>query len=518
MRKHNKSTGNLRTEIINSLQEIVGKTNVLTDINDLYVYSFEQVYRPRWLPKIDAVVKTESQKEIKAVKRLANEEGFQVVQRGETVDSKRTSKSVVVLDDLEIPCLEKFEKHAKTFTNDIEGFHETEAGSPMKIAIAQKLSFIEKTITKCEECNYCSSYCTVTSSFNGIETWSAKGRMLLMRGLMRDELQISPEIVKILYTCSNCGLCFAECMQHSEFPEAIRSARRQLTLQGYAPQIFKVAAENILNVGDPGGLSSQKRRMSWLARVPNPRFEETADVLYWVGCTAATRTPKTAKAFTNIMNCSDIDFTLLGDKEGCCGYVLLASGLWNEAKQNAKELIDKIENTNAQLLVTSCAGCYYTFTKLFSQILDVEMPCDVLHTSQFIEKLMERGQLGFESFNEKVTYHDPCSLGRHANVYDAPRNILRKISDLQFVEMSLNRSRSRCCGGGGGLWSYDNKVSMDSAFNRLTKDVIPLGVNVLATACPICQMNLRYASVRNSIPIEVCDFTEIVESAMVKLR
>jgi Fe-S oxidoreductase len=135
---------------------------------------------------------------------------------------------------------------------------------------------------------------------------------------------------------------------------------------------------------------------------------------------------------------------------------------------------------------------------------------------QEIESLMEEGRLAFESFDTRVTYHDPCSLGRHANVYGAPRNVLNKIPKLQFVEMSLSKSRSRCCGGGGGLWSYNNRVSMNSASNRLTKDLIPINANVLATACPTCQMNLRYASIRNSIPVKVCDFAEIAEYAMVK--
>ena len=512
------STLSLRTETINSLQEIVGKANVLTDINDLYAYSFERIYRARWIPKIDAVVKTESLKETRAVKRLADEEGFIVAQRGKTVDSERTSKPIIVLDDSETLRLKKFEKTIKTFADDIKEFRETENGTLGKLAIAQKLSFLDKPTAKCEECNSCSSYCTVASSFNGIETWSAKGRMLLMRGMTRGELPISPKTVEILYTCSNCGLCFAECLQHTEFPEAIRATRRQLTLQGHTPQIFKVAAENILKAGDPGGPSSRKRRLSWLGMDPKQRFEKTADVLYWVGCTVATRTSKTAKATANILNCAEVNFTVLGEKEGCCGYVLLASGLWDEAKKNAKKLIEKVGKTRAQLIVTSCAGCYYTFTKLFPEIIDVEMPCDVLHTSQFIEELIGEGRLDFGSFDEKVTYHDPCSLGRHTKVYDSPRNVLSKIPNLQFVEMPLSKSRSRCCGGGGGLWSYDNRVSMNSALNRLVRDVVPLRVNVLATACPTCQMNLRYSSTRNSIPIEVCDFAEIVETAMVNVH
>jgi len=494
----------------------VGKANVLTDANDLYVYSFGQFYRTRRTPNITAVVKTKSLKEIKKVIKLGEEEGFIVTRREKSLDSIKTPGPVVVLDDSETPRLKAFEKTIRPFTEGIKEFNETENGTLKKLAIARKLSFLSKPTAKCEECSSCSSYCTVASSFNGAETWSAKGRLLLTRGIISGEIPISQKTVEILYTCSNCGLCFAECLPHSEFPEAIRAARRQLTLKGHTPQSFKIAAENITKTGDPGGLTSRKRRISWLGAESGSRVKKTADVLYWVGCTVATRTSKTAKAFVSVLNGCDVNFTVLGEKEGCCGYILLASGLWGDAKKNATKLVENIEKTKAKVLVSSCAGCYYTFSKLFPEVLDINMSCEVLHASQFVEGLIGEGRLDFAGFDGRVAYHDPCSLGRHANVYDAPRNVLTKIPRLELVESSLKMSRSRCCGGGGGVWSYNNVVSMNSAVRKLVEDVVPLNVDVLTTACPTCQMNLRFTSIKNSIPIKVCDFTEVVEAAMVE--
>ncbi len=506
----------MRTQqVIEHLKQIVKLGQILTDPEDLYVYSFEQIYRERFIFKVDAVVKTESPEEIEKIASLARENGFIVARRGNTSDLEEASGPIVLLDDSKTPNLTPLEKPEKTSIRDAKAFHETESGTLKKLGLAQKLLFLGKVTTKCQECNLCSSYCTVASHFNGNETWSAKGRLLLIKGLSRGELSISPKIVDILYTCSNCGLCFAECLPYSELHEAIRAARQQITREGFGPHIFKSTAENILKVGDPGGASSQKR-LSVLKISSNSHFKKEASVLYWVGCTVATRTPNTPRAVANILNFAKVDFTSLGAEEGCCGYVLLASGLWNDAKKNANKLIEEVIETGASLIVTSCAGCYYTFSKLFPEILGIEMPCDVLHTSQFMEKLMKEGRLNFESFDERVTYHDPCSLGRHSNVYDAPRNVLNEIPRLDFVEMALSRSRSRCCGGGGGLWSYNNRVSIESASNRLVKDVAPLNVNILATSCPTCQMNLRYASIRNSISVRICDFAEIIESAIVR--
>jgi Fe-S oxidoreductase len=130
-----------------------------------------------------------------------------------------------------------------------------------------------------------------------------------------------------------------------------------------------------------------------------------------------------------------------------------------------------------------------------------------------VESLIKSGKLELKSLNFPVSYHDPCSLGRHSRVFDAPRNVLKAIPDLELVEMPLNRQLARCCGGGGGLWSFNHQVSMNSALDRL-KDLQTLEVDVLTTACPLCQMNFHYTSVRKSIPIKLYDITEMVELAL----
>ncbi|UCE95525.1 MAG: (Fe-S)-binding protein [Candidatus Bathyarchaeota archaeon] len=504
----------LRTETINALREIAGTANVLTDVEDLYVYSFDQVYYERCTRRIDAVVRTHSQETIEKLNRLASDQDFIIDRREEIAKLENISKPLVMLDDSKLPFLSPISKSKKASTGDNHEFHGIANGNLMKHALAQRISFSNKPITLSLESNTCSRYCTVTSSFNGVETWSAKGRMLLIKASSKGEMPISPKMIDVLYTCSNCGLCFADCLQNSELYEAIRSARRQIVIKGLTPQIFKAQAKNILKIGNPGG-TPQTKRLSWLKMAPNIRFKKKAEVLYWVGCTVATRTPNTAKAVVNILDYAKVDFTQLGSKEGCCGYILLASGLWDEAKKNATQLIEQVIKTEAKLMVTSCAGCYYTFSKLLKETLDIKLPCDIVHASQFVENLLREDRLDLRNLNTRVTYHDPCSLGRHANVFDAPRNVLNRIPELRFVEMLLRKNSSRCCGGGGGLWSYNNRVSMNSALNRLSNDVVPLNVDTLVTACPTCQMNLRYASLRKSLPFKVCDFAEIVEAALV---
>jgi len=499
---------------LNSLREIVGAENVLSDVEDLYVYSFKQIYLKHSIPLILAVIRTDVPREREEVARLLHDQSYRLVRRSAITESYDSLKPTVILDDSKQICLKSFTYAMETekTLKHIDEFQETETGNLKKIALAQKLLFLGKTIAKCEECSVCSSYCTVASSFNSVETWSAKGRMLLIRGMMRGELSISQKLVNIIYTCSNCSLCFAQCQQRSEMPEAIRAARHRITLEGHAPNDLKAAAENILEIGDPSGLSPEKR-LFWMEETQYSHVEK-ANVLYWVGCTSGTRTPNTPRAIMRILHSAEVEVALLREEEGCCGYILLTSGLWDEAKKNAIKIIEKIDQTGAKIIVTSCAGCYYTFAKLFPEILGVELPCEVLHTSELLENLIGEGQINIAAINTRVTFHDPCSLGRHSKVYDAPRKVLTSIPELQYVEIALNRDRARCCGGGGGLWSFNNKVSMNSATNRLRKDITPLNIDVVTTACPICQMNLRFASMKNSIPVKICDFAEIVDMAV----
>ncbi len=499
-------------QVTKRLRQIVKPEQVLTDPEDLYVYSYEKIFEKQ-KPKPDIVVKTLSSEKAKQILGLAEKDGFTVIKRGEMISRQSIRKPLVLLDDLPAPELKKAPAKTDEITEILKEIREKGQGTPRNLALALKTLFLEKNLVKCEECKTCSGYCTVASSFEGVETWSSKGRILTMRGIQNKELPISKKVADILYTCTECGLCFAQCFEDLEVNEAILATRHQIAKNGLAPEIFHETAKNITKFGDPGAVSGQ-RRLSWIENLSFQPLPEKADVLYWVGCMVAERTPKTAKAFFRILNRANVNFTMLGEREGCCGYVLLTTGLWDDAKKAAKDVLSKIEKTGVKALVTPCAGCYYTFKKLYPEILGVSLPCEILHSSQFIENLMNNKRLEFKSLNLKVSYHDPCSLGRHSGVFEAPRNVLKAIPSLTLVEMPLNRQLARCCGGGGGLWSFNHQVSMNSAYLRL-KDFQPLKVDMLTTACPLCQMNFRYTSVRKSVPAKTCDITEIVELALV---
>ena len=510
-----------KNQIADKLKQILSESQVLTDLEDIYVYSFEKVFLNQNYPKPDIVVKVYSLKEENEVMELAERENAVLVKRGEKLSSfiNKPSHPLILLDNLKIPKLENFyEKlvESEEIIPNLRKLHISEYGTYKNLVLAVQTLLFAGTLNKCQQCITCSGYCTVAPSFKGVETWSSKGRTLIGRGIMKGELTLTEKIVDILYSCTKCGLCFAQCFQDLEFHEAILYLRHELAEKNLVPEVFHTASNNIFEHGDPSAIPVN-RRLSRIKNVPKKILTETADYLCWLGCTVSTRTPKTAEAFINILNRVNVDFMMLGEKEGCCGYVLIATGLWDEAKKVAIEVIERIKRSKAKTLITPCSGCYYTFTRLYPEILNVEIPCEILHTSQYIEKLLKEEKIKLKPLNLNVTYHDPCSLGRHSKIYDAPRNVLKAIPNLNLIEMPLNRNYARCCGGGGGLWTFNNQVSIETTQIRLREDFLPTNVNILTTACPQCQLNFRFASRISSIPknlIKICDITELIGLAM----
>ena len=502
--------------LIDQLEQTSPKIHVLKDIEDRYVYSFEQIFMDQAYPMPDIVVKVYSLDQKEKILEIVEKENVTLIQRGDHLPSPFiSSNTLILLDDVKIPTPDKnvTNKRDKSDINEhLSELRRTGHGTYRNFALAVQTLFLQKFGNSCLQSSICSDYCTVTHSFDGIETYSARGRGLLIKGVMKGEQTLTKKIVDIIYACSKCGRCFGECFQNVDLHEAIVHMRRHIVEKNMAPQAFHTTAKNILEYGDPSAVPVE-RRLAWMKDLHTKKLPH-ADHLFFLGCMVANRTPNTAKAFLNILNHTNEDFTMLGKDEGCCGYVLLASGLWDEAKQVAHGLIKKIEKTKAESLITPCAGCYYTFTRLYPEILDISLPCKTFHSTQFLEKKIKKGEIELREYNKKITYHDPCSLGRHSNVYNSPRNVLKAIPNLELVEMSYNRNQSRCCGGGGGLWVFNHQISMNSAYTRLKEDVLPINVDFFTTACPQCQLNFHLTSRKKSIPLQIKDIVEIVESSM----
>jgi len=236
------------------------------------------------------------------------------------------------------------------------------------------------------------------------------------------------------------------------------------------------------------------------------------EVLYFPCCYSSydPRLKKVARATATILNQAGVDFGILGAKENCCGESIRKTGDEELFKRLARENIKAFVDAGVNRIVVSSPHCYHTFKNEYSQF---HVNFKVVHISQYLFELVSAGRLQFKhDYPKKVTYHDPCYLGRHNGVYDEPREILKRIPDVQFNELPESRSDSLCCGGGGGrVWMETQKAER---FSDLRIDqALGVGAEVLATSCPYCITMLEDSrkTMDATEKIEVKDITEIVQ-------
>lgn len=224
-------------------------------------------------------------------------------------------------------------------------------------------------------------------------------------------------------------------------------------------------------------------------------------MIYFRGCLSREKLQKIPDATEKLLKKVGINYKIL-DNEGCCGSVLLRTGFHDDALNIMQ---DTLQDLKGEKVLVSCAGCYRTFKEDYPEILGQQI--DVIHTSQLFSELIEKGRLELSVTNEKVTYHDPCHLGRHMGEYETPRKVIDPYAEL--VEMERNREHARCCGAGGGVRSAFPELSEDIGRMRLD-DAKYTGAGTLVTCCPFCVSNLELAQESSSGNITLIDLSQFL--------
>jgi len=170
--------------------------------------------------------------------------------------------------------------------------------------------------------------------------------------------------------------------------------------------------------------------------------------------------------------------------------------------------VEEIKKLGVEKVIFSCAGCYRTFKKDYPAH-GVELGFEVQHISEFLADLVKEGKISFKELDLSVTYHDPCHLGRHLGVYQAPRNVIQAIPKVKLVEMYRNRFNAWCCGAGGGVKSGYKDLALETADERIA-EAKETGTKVLVTACPFCELNLKDAVKAKQENLEILDLTELL--------
>jgi len=240
-------------------------------------------------------------------------------------------------------------------------------------------------------------------------------------------------------------------------------------------------------------------------------IKDKAEVVYFTGCVAAyfPLAQKIPIALAEILEMSDVDFTLLGEEEWCCGFPVLGAGLKEMFKGFIDHNVEAVQSREAKEIVFACPSCYQTWHEYYPKDFKIA------HASHFLMRLVKENRIPLQELSLTVTYHDPCDLGRGARLFDEPREVIRSIPGVKFVELPSNREHCQCCGGGGNLEMIDAKLSAEIA-KRKIQEVLSTGAQVVVTSCQQCVRTMTTYVRRNKVSLEVLDITQLIHRALKK--
>lgn len=375
------------------------------------------------------------------------------------------------------------------------------------------------------------------------DTYSAQGRMDIAKGLItkrhRKVLKKYPQtLVKVIFACTLCGGCDIMCKRSRdlEILDVLKTLRRKLVVENDGPLPKHLEFAKSIEQNQNPYKEPHKKRLAWLPS--DVKLTKGAEIVYFVGCTTSYRRQEIAIATARILNKAGVEFDIFSD-EICCGSPALRIGQEEIAKKCIERNIDNFKKKNVKTIVTSCAGCYSMIKVDYPQFQEFNFK--IKHSIEFIEELLIKNKLQLKSGEKlKVTYHDPCHLGRLSEpyvpwkgtrgrfgrldppkelrrgtfgCYEPPRNVIQKIPNLELVEMERIREYAWCCGAGGGVKAGFSDFSLWVSSERI-EEAKATGADVITTCCPFCVTNLSDAIKETKSKLKICDIVELVAKSI----
>ena len=379
----------------------------------------------------------------------------------------------------------------------------------MNIAQLKRLSYEE--VAKCSRCGFCLPNCPIYLVAKK-ESATPRGRNAITRAVIEERLPWSPEIEKSMFTCLGCGACTAICFPKVKTRELVFRDRECLVGEGLYPKIADRVAkflEESHNITD----DDNEERAEWrelIKNLPEHAFQkERAEVIFFVGCVASffPMAQKIPVNMARIMDKAQVDFTILGGEEWCCGFPLIGAGMPDKITALMEHNVEKIREVGAKEIVFTCPSCYHTWKHLYNA--DVKLH----HASQMLNQMVLDGRIKLNEIKARVTYHDPCDLGRNSGVFDEPRAVLKAIPGVELVELPHNRQLSMCCGGGGNLEMVDPDLAGKVAQMKID-EILSTGADMVVSSCQQCLRTIQTRARKQNIELVVKDLTELVFEAM----
>ena len=374
---------------------------------------------------------------------------------------------------------------------------------------------VEEAAFTCAQCGYCKEGCTLYAG-RGWESASPRGKMQYLKGYAKGEVPLTQEMSDTFLLCSTCKKCDLACQTDLPIESVWEEMRGELVASGkfktFAPFEMMGASydmENNIWAGFAG------ERDAWLPEDIKPM--ESGPVAYWAGCTASYIEQDIARGAVRILKEGGVDFVYLGNDETCCGVPFLMSGKWDVFEEAVRRNIKALSEKGVKKIYTSCPGCWVTLSghyKEWAEKLGLEWDMEVVHITELAAELVRDGKLKFSrEVPMKVTWHDPCHIGRHGRIYEEPREVLKAIPGLEFTEMEHNRDEGLCCGSVLTLIGDTRPTSGRIAHARL-QEAHDIEADAIVTTCPCCEFQLRVWNAAEGNGMKVLDFAAVVAEAL----
>lgn len=427
--------------------------------------------------------------------------------------------------------------------------------------MVKKLEAYEDEIYLCCRCNYCkwvnapamkshrfSKICPSIEDRN-FHAYSCSGRLGVAWSFLRNRLPYTDKMLDVVHRCTMCGACDANCRvimgNMISNNEILHALRFRCVEDGQILPEHMILLENMKRDDNPFG-EPKANRGDWAEGLNlKDATKEKVDVLFHAGCRFSydMELRDTVRECAILLKEAGVDFGIAGRQEACCGLRAFDVGFKGEMEKYAEDMMNRVSASGATKLVTPCADGFSAF-KYYYPWVGVKLNVEVLHISEYLDQLIKERKLKFKKeVPMRVTYHDPCHLGRlgevyepwdgewkevlghmlvseprkpmrtgENGVYEAPRNILKNIPGLELIEMERNRLNSWCCGGGGGALEAFPDFAHRTAMERI-EEAKATGADALVTSCPWCERTLKDAIRKSGIKFEIYDIVELIRGA-----
>ncbi|MFW9802173.1 MAG: (Fe-S)-binding protein [Candidatus Thorarchaeota archaeon] len=376
---------------------------------------------------------------------------------------------------------------------------------------------VEPTI--CARCGFCTFVCP-TYLDTLWDSLSPRGKLYQLRDLIKKGKPIPPDFASRIFQCTLCGACQEICQTNIPLLRFWQLIRGEVSELGEWPEIVKYLDKSIQNSDNIMDID-QVDRILWTDMVDDlveNRFQREASVAYFAGCnisfkgTLAHIGENTVKLFERL----GINYTLMGEDEFCCGNPYFVAGDFERGGRLAEHNLSVLKRLGVSTVVFNCPGCHRSFSEEYPHLLGREATAgmEFLTYSQFVLRMIQEGKLTFpHTYPHEVVWHDPCELGRHQNIYEPAREVLKSIPGLTLKEMKYTKNKARCCGGGGLLKGTEALMSVRISARRVEM-AEATGAEILSSECPSCTMSFHDGIEHRSSDIKFKDLSQIVAEAL----